>query len=286
MNKLRKGICYMLIVMVGIASMPVQALAATNTILDTGVVNLEDGYQLAYTEYSNGDIKFDLINKTEIVSSSYLDRSEEMVRSENLVSNTVSTYDVADEVNELSDVLTNDQEIELYATSSYTTAGSITYKLHRVREGVAYDTTGKLTMQHKKTTKNTEYNLNKKYQDFTALVAIIAGGLSLAPSIATTVAGTILNKVGFSVSVVNFLIKDYNVSAKKTTVTWKEKDASSTFSGDKYYLTYDDGSHETIYEGDYFATTSIKNKNTKFAKKAAAKYFPTFTATVKKWEAI
>ncbi len=283
MTRIGKRISFILIIMVGLAAMPMQSFASTNSILDTGFVNLEDGYKLEYIEYGNGNVKFDLVKEQETIASSYLDKSNEIIRSENLLSGSVRTYSIDYEASELRKALANNQETELYATSGYTTAGTITYNLHRVREGVAYDTTGKLTMQYKETTSKTIYNINHTVQDITALAALLVAGMALVPSVAAVVSAAIFNKLGFVSNAVNVLIKDYNVIAKKTTVTWKEQNLSSTFSGDAYDVTYDDGSTGTIYEGDYFAKTSIKEKNTKFALKAAAKYFPTFTATVTGW---
>lgn len=243
-------------------------------------LSLEDGYQLLYQDYSNGDVSFFLMKDDEMISKSYVNRTQKTIENINYIDNTVNVQDL-----NLNPIKAS--EVMLYAANgenlTYTTAGTIHYSLIGYREGVEYSHDGSITMQYASESKRTVYTINGKFKDITAFAGLLASVLAMPAAIAANLAGKILSGLGIAASAIDFLIPDKNVIAVCTKITWKAKGLSSTFSGKKYYVTYDDGTHDNFYEGDFFPTTSIKNEDKSFAMKVASKYFPTFKATVKEW---
>ena len=57
-------------------------------------LSLEDGYQLLYQDYANGDVSFFLMKDDEMIRKSYVNRTKKTIENINYIDNTVNVQDL------------------------------------------------------------------------------------------------------------------------------------------------------------------------------------------------
>lgn len=257
------------------------SLSANSNVINSVEATISDNANgkvvLRGEDYSNGDACFYMIKNGEILSSSYVDRDKMINIHTDYIKNVVTEESYAN----VQVMTTSNAESALpLATTSYVSAGKVGYLLYRVTQGETFKYgPSYLKIQYSKDSFNTRYDIKGKYKDQTALAARLASLFLLTSNIAIPLTLEILDQLGVLESAINFIIGTKYVKATQTVMTWRAEGGTSSqkIEGSKYVFTMDGSSIHTDYEGDYYASNSIANKNKTLAIKLAKKYFPGYS---------
>lgn len=170
-------------------------------------------------------------------------------------------------------------------TKKYTSAGSIGYILSVKKEGETTKVNAKLNVERAVDTGSVTKDLNGKYKNTAALISWMCGAFSIAASVASPIAGTVLGALGYALNSTDIIISSYVLKAKYETVVWHGVGFASNkiIQGTKYTFSLPDGSKEVQKEGNYYATNSITKHDNKLALKLGKLYYPGMTSYTVKW---
>ena len=241
--------------------------------------DVEGSIILRGEDYANGNSCFFLIENGNVISSSYVDKTDATTTYTNYETMTTQTEKIlrADKVSTIASM----------TTSGYTFAREVGFYLTKITQGESHEYGPSfLRTEYKKKVFYPEYNLHRKYKDAADLAGQLAAALLLVTGTALPLALEILSVLGIPSKAVDFVIGDKMVAATQIKVTWRAEGGSDNqkIEGSKYTFRLDGSELTTEYDGEYFAINSMKNENETLALKLAKKYFPGFQSYRVDWK--
>lgn len=226
-------------------------------------------------DLSNGDARFSMVENGQIISCSYVNRSEESIiytQYENGTEVFSEEKNVPTATQSESDPLQTEHNIfpqshiAAASGSNFTTVGSVGYNhyIQGTNSGVNYISWAYYTNVSPQST----CDLNGRYRDLANFAAIIASGLGVLASFgAIEIARWVIKALNISALIGPIIIPAYKVDCIRTEVVWR---ASSfikykDIQGWRCVVTHPDHAQQIVYEGDYYPTTAIANHNSSLA---------------------
>lgn len=238
-------------------------------------------------DLSNGDARFSMVENGQIISCSYVNRSEESI----IYTQYENGTEVFSETKAFQHMITDpstqshmEGSASLHAAvpvdpigggSSYVTVGKVGYN-HYV-QGMVMCTNYITWAYHTHISPVSTCDLNGYYRDLVDFAASVLGGLGLlTTSGALQVANTILGILGITGSVGAFFIPPNRVESVETRVIWRATVGRSVqyYDGSRHVVTHANGQTQTVTEGDYYPITAIANHNYSLALAPYMYFFP------------
>jgi len=243
-------------------SVPAFAKDTSSKNATNDVTVLDNDSKLVAQDFDNGNSEISFVTDGETTYTVYVDRASNTLKETAYCDGNVVSSNT-------SHVPTSNPTIASIANSSgsYTYKGTVTYQYYDTVPG-----TRDLSFAYLSSSRNTGYNINKRFQNVAALAGVLSLGLAVPGLIADEIALSVLKYVGFASTATGFFIGSVDVACVDIQMTWKLTDSggySSYMSGDKYVVT-EDGNYRgnTYYEGDFWATSAYAEHNTAFAQRA------------------
>lgn len=223
-------------------------------------------------DLSNGDARFSMVENGQMISCSYVNRSEGVVIYTQYENGMKVFSDITDfpkaAHSQSGQLVTASSQSHTAASSksNFTLVGSVGYNhyIQGMNSGVNYISWAYYT----NVSPESSCDLNGRYRDLAEFAAVIASGLGVLASFGgIEIARWVLRALGIYSLIGPFIIPSRDVSCVRTEVIWR---ASSfikyrDIQGWRCVVTHDDGKQQIVYEGDYYPTNAIANHNSSLA---------------------
>lgn len=254
-----------------------KALAVDSPILENHAIvssteillSKQDGHILSILgeDLANGDLRFSLLDDGEIVSMSYVDRSNcEIIWTgfDNGVATISNTKPYSPPTRQ-----------GLMTAPGYTYVGKVRYN-HYV-QGMIMAINSIDWSYSTNTNPASSVDLNGYYRDIADFAASIVGFLGLGSTkVAIEIAGAVLAAFGLGGSPGEILVPSYIVSCKRTEVNWLAEAGSRQkfYQGFRCVVTHPNKSEQVVIEGDYYPITAIDDHNENLALAPYSSFYP------------